>query len=133
MKTIKSWFRKALLLKLSMRDKILFVALFSLYHIAFSFLLDTNSIYLQSINFIGGSAIFIMFIDMFKTKALHWRFIKMVLIAFWYSAIALYMVNMIRFDSFKEWVANFNDYFILVPIYTLTVIGACIYAVKTLK
>ena len=47
--------------------------------------------------------------------------LKPFLYTFWIGQAGLYAVNYILYDSFEEWINNFNNYYVLIPVYIVSI------------
>lgn len=53
-----------------------------------------------------------------------YEFIKTILVFFWIGQSGMYIVNVFLYSDVSEWMNNFNNYIVLIPVYVGSLIMA---------
>ena len=91
---------------------------------SFSFFAEGANVFFQTLYGLSKIAILLLFLKALPAQQKDLLFLKNVLIAYWIGQSSLYIINAFLYDSYTEWLANFNNYFILIPIFTASLLLA---------
>ena len=107
-------------------------ATFSAMDVAFSFWVNAESVTSQTVYALCKIALFMYLLHGLETNDLQMRILRGLMIAYWMGQGMLYIINFFRFDDFQDWLHNFNDIILLVPVYVAS-ITLTIYTERWLK
>jgi hypothetical protein len=108
---------KQLQLKLSLLSKVLVVA-YSIFYIATSFFIPTESVLMQTVN---NLLIIALIMALISKISFYNPTLKPFLYAFWIGQAGMYLVNFLLYDNLLYWYNNFNDFGVLIPVYLVSI------------
>ena len=105
------------------------VLLFSILDVFFSFFAYPNSVFMQTLYGISKLGIFVYIILNLRFYDKQYTLIRNVLAAYWIGGIIIYLYAFIFYFNadVATWANNLNNLFVLIPIYTFSIIGAIIH------
>lgn len=109
------------------------MTLFMLLDIVIGFFLTQQSITVQSLYGITKISIFITLLSrlaFYPVYERQWKLLKNVNICYWLGMISMYLINWFIHDDFDEWLNDFNNVFLLVPVFVISLMAAIIYSMK---
>ena len=109
------------------------MAVFIIFDVAFNFFINTQNVTWQTLHFTMSAGVYFMFIQNLKPKEIEWRFLKIVFSFYWIGVCLLYAVNLYLYSDFTAWLLNFNSYPVVVTVFTISTLSACLYSYFKLK
>jgi hypothetical protein len=105
---------------------LLLVVGFTFLYITTSFFFS-NSVILQTFFnlFIIGLIFYIL--HEYKPAESEYRFLKIVVVFIWMGRAGMYCVNMFLYTDVHEWLNNFNNYIVAIPVYIASLLAGIIY------
>lgn len=105
------------------------IATFIMYEVAFTFFLDTSSVYAQSSIAISRYVLLIALVLSIKTTSIITYTMVSCFIGYWVSAIIKYLFNAYLFPDFQDWMHNFNEW----PLYRMIFVFSYIVLLNVIR
>jgi hypothetical protein len=100
---------------------------FTFSYIITSFFL-MNSVIMQTFFnlFIIGFIFYIL--HQYRPEENEYKFLKLVLVIIWIGRAGMYIVNVFLYKDVHEWLNNFNNYIVAIPVYIASLLIAVIFS-----
>ena len=112
---------------------LMLMTLFMLLDIVIGFFLTQQSITVQSLYGITKISIFITLLSRLSFYPVYerqWKLLKNINLFYWLGMILIYIINWFIHDDFNNWLNEFNNVFLLVPVFVMALLSAIIYTMK---
>ena len=110
-----------------MSNKIAFFSVFyAIWYITTAFF-TSNTVLYHTVNNIFVIFLAILLSFQIAGSVPQMQFLKVILLSFWAGQVLLYLIQLFRFTELYTWLDSFNNPYLLVPVYLLSLFTGIIY------